>query len=199
MTQWADASSEQHWKGIDRLLDLLEVAAPPGDAAAEPTFWRLRLATWRLLGQRQDFEAAGRDMQTLYGESPAPWQPPRQTVREGEPARETGRSEFMVSTQPDHLGRVRSAQIDLSGQLTGDIAGALARCDNELREAEVITVDCARLVRVDFVAAGELINWVAERRERQKAVHFRELHRLVALFFCAMGLDDHATLEVRSA
>jgi ABC-type transporter Mla MlaB component len=98
---------------------------------------------------------------------------------------------------PDALGRDRAGRIDLAGQLTGDIASALARCDSELREAEIITVDCTRLIRVDFVAAGELINWVAEQRARQRLVHFRQLHRLLALFFRAMGLDEHATLEMR--
>lgn len=199
MTQWAGTSLALHWSGIDRLLDLLDVAAPPGDAAADRTFWHLRLATLQLLGRRDDFETAAREMQALYGGDMHPWKAARQTVRLGEPAREAGRSDFMVSTQPDPMGRIQAAQIDLAGQLTGDIAGALADCNAALQGAEVIHVDGARLIRVDFVAAGELINWVAEQRARQRVVHFHRLHRLVALFFCAMGLDDHATVEVRPA
>ena len=199
MTRWAGASLALHWSGIDRLFDLLDVAAPSGDGAADPTFWRLRLVTLQLLGRRDDFETAAGEMQALYGGEAPPWKPARQTVSLGAPAREAGRSDFMVSTQPDPMGRVRAAQIDLAGQLTGDIAGALADCKAALQEAEVIHVDGARLIRVDFVAAGELINWVAEQRARQRVVHFHRLHRLVALFFCAMGLDDHATVEVRQA
>jgi hypothetical protein len=48
------------------------------------------------------------------------------------------------------------------------------------------------------MAAGELSNWVAARRAEGRMVRFVEVHRLLALFFCAMGLDDHATIELRS-
>lgn len=198
MGDWAGAARGLHWTGIDRLFDLLDFAAAPGDASADPVFWKLRLATLKLLGRQGEFEAAAQHMRTLYAVEALAWKPPRQTVRTGEPAVEAGRSEFMVTTQPDAMGRVRSAQVDLAGQLTGDIAAGLAQCDAVLGEAEVITVDCERLVRVDFVAAGELINWVAERRAQRRLVHFRQVHRLVAVFFCAMGLDDHAPIEVRA-
>lgn len=197
MTDWASASLASYWSGIDRLLDLLEVAAPPGDPTADPTFWRLRLVILRLLDRQEDHHGAAREVATLYGGEAPGWKPPRQAVRQGEPPKEAGRSEFMISTLPDTLGRVRASRIDLAGQLTGDIAGALAQCDTELQDAEVITIDCSRLIRVDFVAAGELVNWVAAQSARQRAVQFQEVHRLVALFFCAMGLDDHARVEVR--
>lgn len=197
MAQWAEASLTWHWSRIERLFDLLEIAAPPDDIGADPTFWRLRLITLRLLGRREDHDLAAREMSALYGIQPAPWQPPRQAVQEGPLPGEAGRSEFMVSTRPDQLGQVQSAQLDLAGQLTGDIAGSLARCDVELGQAQTIFVDCSRLVRVDFIAAGELVNWVAERRARQHMVRFCHPHRLVALFLCAMGLDEHATVEVR--
>jgi ABC-type transporter Mla MlaB component len=197
MSEWVSASMDWHWNGIDRLFDLLEVAAPPGDRSADPTFWRLRLVALQLLGRRKEFLAAAAEMQALYGDASPAWETPRRVVRQGTPSKDAGGSEFMVSTMPDALGRDRAGRIDLAGQLTGDIASALARCDSELREAEIITVDCTRLIRVDFVAAGELINWVAEQRARQRLVHFRQLHRLLALFFRAMGLDEHATLEMR--
>ena len=56
---------------------------------------------------------------------------------------------------------------------------------------------CARLIRVDFIAAGDLLNWVLSRGSESRAVHFVDAHRLVALFFGAMGINEHAKVQVR--
>jgi hypothetical protein len=58
-------------------------------------------------------------------------------------------------------------------------------------------VSCARLIRVDFIAAGDLLNWVLARRNESRAVQFVDTHRLVALFFGAMGINEHARVQVR--
>ena len=46
-------------------------------------------------------------------------------------------------------------------------------------------------------AAGDLLNWVLARRSENRAVQFTEAHRLVALFFGAMGINEHAKVKVR--
>jgi hypothetical protein len=53
------------------------------------------------------------------------------------------------------------------------------------------------LIRVDFIAAGDLLNWVLTKRSQNRAVHFVDAHRLVALFFGAMGINEHAKVQVR--
>ena len=63
--------------------------------------------------------------------------------------------------------------------------------------ASVISVSCARLIRVDFIAAGDLLNWVLTRRNEGRSVSFTDAHRLVALFFGAMGINEHARIVVR--
>ncbi len=58
-------------------------------------------------------------------------------------------------------------------------------------------MSCARLIRVDFVAAGDLLNWVLAKRSENRAVNFVDANRLVALFFGAMGINEHAKVQVR--
>jgi hypothetical protein len=89
------------------------------------------------------------------------------------------------------------AHVELSGQLIGDIGPTLARLRSELNSAPVISVSCARLIRVDFIAAGDLLNWVLIKQSENRAVHFVDTHRLVALFFGAMGINEHAKVQVR--
>jgi hypothetical protein len=85
----------------------------------------------------------------------------------------------------------------LSGQLVGDIGATLTKLHGELGTAPVITISCSRLIRVDFIAAGDLLNWVLARRAENRNVTFDEAQRLVALFFGAMGINEHARVKVR--
>ena len=69
------------------------------------------------------------------------------------------------------------ATVELSGQLVGDIATTLKKLDDELGKATIVHVSCARLIRVDFIAAGDLLNWVLARRTENRTVSFIEAHR----------------------
>jgi len=62
----------------------------------------------------------------------------------------------------------------------------------------VVKVSCARLIRMDFIAAGDLLNWVLARRSENRSVVFEDAHRLVALFCGAMGINEHARVTVRN-
>ena len=106
--------------------------------------------------------------------------------------------DFVVSTLPDELGLNTSVTVELAGQLAGDVSATMSQALSELGDAQSVTVACDRLIRVDLMAAGELLNWVSARRAEGRLVRFTQVHRLVALFFCAMGLDDQAPIELRS-
>jgi hypothetical protein len=81
--------------------------------------------------------------------------------------------------------------------LVGDIGATLSKLQAELGSATLVSVSCARLIRVDFIAAGDLLNWVLARGNENRAVQFVDTHRLVALFFGAMGINEHAKVQVR--
>ncbi len=56
---------------------------------------------------------------------------------------------------------------------------------------------CARLIRIDFSAAGTLLNWVTARQAEGRQVQFIEVHRLVAAFFNVIGISEHARVIAR--
>ncbi|TMG98617.1 MAG: hypothetical protein E6H79_19445, partial [Betaproteobacteria bacterium] len=101
-------------------------------------------------------------------------------------------------TLEDVHGSVQVASVELSGQLVGDIGVTLGKIDTQLRRAPIVNVSCAKLIRVDFIAAGDLLNWVLARRSENRTVNLVEAHRLVALFFGAMGITEHAKVKVRT-
>ena len=143
-----------------------------------------------------------------YEVSPPSWEPTRCAVHISGSAMSTRNppmsmisevsTSFHESGPADDAARgVEVAQVELSGQLIGDISATLTRLQGQIGLAPVVSVSCARLIRVDFIAAGDLLNWVLARCGESRTVQFVDAHRLLALFFGAMGISEHAKVKVR--
>ena len=66
------------------------------------------------------------------------------------------------------------------------------------RPGRPLVIDCAELIRVDFAAAGSVLNWAARMQAEGVALRFERLHQLVAVFFAMIGVGDHALLVPRT-
>lgn len=208
---WSGQSIELRWIGGERLFQVLSEAAPTGVRDADPAFWLTRLDALRLANRPDQFDEAAIDYCVTYEVSPPSWEPTRCKVHISSGGQSTHQPElsvvsdvstgFMESGLLDESGpvpgQVEVAYVELSGQLIGDIGATLTKLQTELTMAPVISVSCSRLIRVDFIAAGDLLNWVLAKRAEGRAVQFVETHRLVALFFGAMGINEHAKVQVR--
>lgn len=206
---WAGQALEMRWIAGDQLFAVLAEAAPTGVRDADPAYWLTRLDALRLANRADQFDEAAIDYCVTYEVSPPSWEPARCRVRisgTGVSTRTPPMSmigevstSFLESAMPDDtVLQVEQAHVELSGQLVGDIASTLALLDGQLGAAPLVSVSCARLIRVDFIAAGDLLNWVITKGETEKrSVMFVDAHRLVALFFGAMGINAHAKVQVR--
>ena len=66
------------------------------------------------------------------------------------------------------------ATVELSGQLVGDIGATLTQAGHaSWPRRRSSTSSCARLIRVDFIAAGDLLNWVLAKRSENRSRHLR--------------------------
>jgi len=188
------------WKGTSVLLDLLQHTPRSEGRAEDEVLWQARLALLRLMGVQGLYDFVAADFAAAYGRAAPAWVPATAKVVSGENwsrlAVPTG-ADFAISTMYDRLLAPSEVTVELLGQLTGDISDTLARTLSDIEGTKVVRVSCARLVRVDLMAAGELSNWLGARRSEGRLVRFVGVHRLLALFFCAMGLDDQATIELR--
>ena len=204
---WAGQALEMRWIGGDKLFGVLQEAAPTGVKDADPAFWLTRLDALRLANRADQFDEAAIDYCVTYEVSPPSWESARCKVHisgsslSTRPPSLSMVSDVSTSFQESGLGDdasgVEVAHVELSGQLVGDIGATLARLNGQLGKAPVVSVSCARLIRVDFIAAGDLLNWVLSKRNESRAVQFYDTHRLVALFFGAMGINEHARVQVR--
>ena len=98
----------------------------------------------------------------------------------------------------DETAAPNVAHLELAGQLVGDMTELLGKMSAQIGAASQVEIACPKLVRLDFIAAGDLLNWVLQQRTENRAVQFVDAHRLVALFFGAMGINEHARIKVRA-
>ncbi len=204
---WAAQPLEMRWMAGEQLFLVLREAAPTGIRDADPVFWLTRLDALRLANRADQFDEAAIDYCVTYEVSPPSWEAARCNVHISDsnvssrmpsvlPAEAS--TSFMESRIFDDAGSGDEAgSVELSGQLVGDISTTLTGLTARLGKATVINVSCSRLIRVDFIAAGDLLNWVLNAATQGRAVHFVDAHRLVALFFGAMGISEHAKVQVR--
>ena len=207
---WMPQRLEMRWLGGERLFTVLADAAPNGARDADPAYWQLRLDAARMTNRADQFDEIAIDYCITYEVSPPSWEPVRCAVRIANAGANTSTAasplsiasatstNFVESLQLEDAGTVQVGTVALSGQLVGDISATLRQMDLELGAASIINVSCARLIRVDFIAAGDLLNWVLARHAQHRSVAFFDAHRMVALFFGAMGINEHARVKVRN-
>ena len=205
---WIPQDLDMRWLSGERLFTVLQESAPNGVRDADPAYWQVRLDALRMTNRPDQFDEAAIDYCVTYEVSPPSWEAARCEVRVSGSNQGTTQpplsvvsdvsTSFFESQLVEEAGQVQVGSLELSGQLVGDIAMTLGKMDAELGTATIVNVSCARLIRVDFIAAGDLLNWVLARRSENRMVNFVDAHRMVALFFGAMGINEHATVKVRT-
>jgi len=205
--QWAGEKLTMRWLAAEKLFDVLQEAAPVGVRDADPAFWLARLDALRLVNRPDQFDDVAIDYCVTYEVSPPSWEPTKCTVRIGGPSANT-RSAILSSVgdvvtsvmdAPDGQGEVEVTSLEISGQLAGDQMALLKHLDQRLGDSKVVRISCALLIRVDFVAAGDLLNWVISKRAEQRQITFTDVNRLVALMFHAMGISEHVAMQLRQS
>ena len=204
---WIGQRLDMRWLSGDRLFTVLGDAAPTGVRDVDPAYWQLRLDALRMTNRPDQFDEAAIDYCVTYEVSPPSWEAALCKVRVSGSERSTTSpplsvvsevsTSFAESQLIEDAGLVQVAGVELSGQLVGDIGAILRKMDAQLGASAFVNISCAHLIRVDFIAAGDLLNWVLARRGENRSVSFTEAHRLVALFFGAMGINEHAKVKVR--
>jgi hypothetical protein len=205
---WSKQQLEMRWMSGENLFATLQEAAPTGVRDADPAYWQARLDALRLANRADQFDEAAIDYCVTYEVSPPSWEHTRCNVRISGSGMNTHTPPLSMVSEvstgfmesgliEDAASGTQVASIELSGQLVGDISETLNRLNGQLNQASLVSVSCAKLIRVDFIAAGDLLNWVLVKRGEKRMVHFVDAHRLVALFFGAMGINEHARVQVR--
>ena len=204
-TQWAERDVQLVFSGVEKLNALLDAKTQSGDRSTSPEWWSLRMAALRLMGKPDEFELVALDYCVTYEVSPPSWASPRCGYSDNEgvssgSAPLAADSDFMASdlgelSAPAPLEAGPVAQ--LSGYIDGDATPLLEPFQAFLRPGVPLTIACDKLIRVDFAAAGSVLNWAAEQQGHGHVIQFQNLQRLVAIFFNVIGINEHAWVVPR--
>jgi len=213
-TLWGDQDVELRFLGSAVFRDLLKSFTPSGRRDVEQLWWELRMAVLRVMNRPDEFELTALDFCVTYEVSPPGWEKPRCHVSSvsAERSDEAGQSvlgeavleavpstypnESMLEGQPSELNQL--GLVELSGEIRGDPQATLDMLERRLVGADVLIISCRNLIRVDFSAAGTLLNWVSQHHAERRLVQFVDAHRLVSAFFHVIGITEYAKVVVRN-
>ena len=145
------------------------------------------LEIYRILNRQAAFEETSIDYCVTYEVSPPSWEPasPKYRVED-----QTVAAAPAATAQPDEEAALPPDTISLAGELLGRSEADLQRLTAFATNHERIVIDCSRLVRVDFTAAGLVLNWAVGMRGARKDIEFVQVGQLVAALFVVMGLHE---------
>ncbi|WP_367847742.1 hypothetical protein [Rhodoferax sp. WC2427] len=210
---WAEQPVQLVFADVEHLQDVLKGHTMSGDATAHPQWWRVRLALLRILHSQDAFDMVALEYCITYEVSPPAWQaalcsfvvldaPDKVGPRETVGVSTFGSSDFKdsdagIRTLSPGLSTAPVSRGALSGLVLGDASQALAVVDAQSGGSALVVVACDTLVRIDFSAAGSVLNWTAEQHAAGRQVQFTGLHRLAAIFFNVIGINENATVVPR--
>jgi anti-anti-sigma regulatory factor len=218
-TCWTDESVKLRFFGAEHLLSVLKILTPTGDTTIDPLIWRIRMQVLRIMHRPDEFEVVALDYCVTYEVSPPSWDSALCNFRSLDASSHTLISAPSIVAESAHDGVPSSlppeeftetertaiaalgshvSAVDLSGHIMGDAVEMLDTLNAKLEGTDLIIVLCSRLIRLDFLAAGTLLNWVSTQQAEGRQVQFKDLHRLVAVFFNIIGINEHAKVIART-
>ncbi len=213
---WVAQPVQLQFLGAGQLQRVLLAATPSGERNIDQNWWLLRLQMLRIMSLPDEFELAALDFCVSYEVSPPAWERARCTCTlidaDGNAAEESqplvGEAvpsnlpsmimgdDSMLGPQSSQMGQP-ALSVELSGHIQGDAIGVLDKLEARLAGASSVQISCTLLIRVDFSAAGMLLNWVSASQTEHRQVKFSEVNRLVAAFFNVIGITEYARVIVR--
>lgn len=213
-TLWGDQDVELRFLGSAVFRDLLKNFTPSGRRDVEQLWWELRMAALRVMNRPDEFELTALDFCVTYEVSPPGWEKPRCHVTSiasdrSEDAGQSVLSEAVLESVPSAYPSESALEgqssefnqlglVELSGEIRGDPQATLDMLERRLVGADVLIISCRNLIRVDFSAAGTLLNWVSQHHAERRLVQFVDAHRLVSAFFHVIGITEYAKVVVRN-
>ena len=216
-SSWSSQPVQLRFMGDTQLQQVLQKATPSGVQETPQPWWQLRMEALRVTHRPDEFELAALDFCVTYEVSPPAWESARCEYKPidqdggalgghtfiGDVYRDSAHSNMSAleggDTQMDGMSSQMGnlVSVELSGQVQGDAIAVLDKLEVKLTGADFMVISCTKLIRVDFSAAGTLLNWVSARQAENRSVQFADVNRLVAAFFNVIGITEHTRVTTR--
>jgi anti-anti-sigma regulatory factor len=192
VAQWAKSPVQLRFRNVHQLERALRAVTPPGNKSINQAAWQLRMDVLRILGLQDDFELVALEHCVTYEVSPPSWEPMPATlvaVASGSMRASAWAAGPSVLAGDD--------AVELIGNLEGRIQDVLLALREHAADRREVVLQCRRLVRVDFGAAGELLNEIVALKAAGKYLRLRDVNHLVAALLSVMGIPELADVRLR--
>lgn len=143
--------------------------------------WLLLLDMLQHTDDMDRFEEVAVDYAVTFEVSPPSWEP--------QAMEDIVTSTDVMPAAPDTRG------FALEGELLGASAEGIRSLVAFASDHSIVSVDCSRLRRVDFVAAGSLFNVLATLQGQGKQISLNRVNAMVAALLRVMGIDQVCALQ----
>lgn len=198
LTQWAEQPVSLVFGNVEVFNAVMEAATVLEQRDTDPAWWLLRLEALRVQGAHELFETVALDYCITYDVSPPSWLEAVCTYSNMQPTGDEATSPAELD-HPDFVDTRAPEGAELKGDLLGDAVPVMDKLlAGDHIVGEPLVIHCQRLLRVDFSAAGSMLNWLAQRRAEGVEVQFIQVPRLVGVFFQLMGVTEHASVVIQT-
>ena len=181
----AKSGHEVNYTGGLHLLGVLASQVEVGRSDISESFWLLMLDLHQIHNMQAEFEEAALSYCITYEVSPPSWveAPKKPATVALDPAAEAQQT-------PDDA-------YYLKGEIEGNGEPQLKGVGDFAAERDTVVIDVFHVKRMDFIAAGALLNLVAALKTAGKQVEVRSPSPLLATLFVTMGFTAYAKLARR--
>lgn len=162
----------------DKIRSILQVGRR--DETEAP--WLLLLELLQLLNREKEFEETGIDYCVTFEVSPPSFVAPRTKV---------------TMAQHDDPPDVLSGHFAMPAVVEGKIDDLVRAIVDHAALHQPAILDCSRLARIEFGAAGQLLNSLAPVCNGGRQIEFHDVNHLVAALLRVIGIDSVARVLVR--
>ncbi len=207
-SEWVAQPLELHFIGVEQLRKALALGTESSGKEDPQERWQLRLLMTRLMKLDDEFEGIALEFCIAFEVSPPAWERTQNKFKcldevAGEDEVTVGNTVFDSMLMGESMHSEQAAQrvlagVELAGQICGDTTALLAKLEERRQGQSILVLDCSKLMRIDFTAAGHLLNWVIEQKNHGVQVQFSQVHRLVGALFDALGVSEQARVVLRT-
>lgn len=198
--RWCKQSASMHWSGQHQLLAALQIRTTAQNGHNDPQWWRMHLDVLRILGLQDEFDNLAVDYCTVFEVSPPSWEPARCSLVHATENTKTAGGALHHLAAADSADRVYAQHCNfaLVGDLVGEFSPQLEALAGTCALVEHVCVDCRHVGRIDFAAAGSILNLVLQSKAGGSTLQFVQVPYLVAVFFKMLGIDRYAQVLSRT-
>ncbi|QRX83971.1 hypothetical protein [Glaciimonas sp. PAMC28666] len=176
--------------GPNELTDAIRAIVSVGRHEDTTAPWLLLLEILHLLNDESAFEDVSIDYSITFEVSPPPFIPPKSKVI-------VASGNETLADLPGEQSMKNRAHFRMPVLIEGNVNDLLLQLQAYASSHNPTFIDCSRLIRVDFNAAGQLMNGLVPLINQGRKIELHEVNHLVGALFKAMGMPEIVSISLR--